>query len=51
VRGLIIIKRIFRKQYVRRGLDLSGLGQRHVSGSCERGDEHADYIKCGEFFD
>jgi hypothetical protein len=34
-----------------RELDLSGSGQGQVGGYCEHGDEHSDYVSCGEFFE
>jgi hypothetical protein len=33
------------------GLDLCGLGEEQVMGSCNRGNESSGSIKCGNFFD
>ena len=33
------------------GLDLSGLGQGKMAGTCECGKEPWGFIKCGEFLD
>jgi hypothetical protein len=33
------------------GLDRDGLGLRHVTGTCECGNELSGSIKCGEFVD
>jgi len=34
---------------VRNGLDLYGLGQRHLARSCEHENEPSGMIKCGEY--
>jgi len=46
VDGRIILKRIFRKWDVG-GMDWIELAQ----VTCDCGNEHSGYIKCGEFFD
>ena len=33
------------------GLDWDGPGWRQVVDTCECGNEHSGYVKCGEFLD
>lgn len=45
-----VIKRIFNKKN-ESGLDCSGSANGQVAGSCERGYENSDFIKCGKFLE
>jgi hypothetical protein len=47
----IILKLIFKKWYMRHGLDWSGSEQGQVPGSCEFGNEASSSIKSGEFIE
>jgi hypothetical protein len=49
VDGRMLLKWIFKKWDVGHGLDRSDSGQGQVAGSCERGNEHSGFIKCGNF--
>jgi len=49
--GRIILKLIFRKWDVGYRLDRAGPGLGQVAGTCKYGNEHSNFIKCGEFLD
>ena len=49
VDGLIILKWVFQTWDGGHGLDRSGSGQEQAAGSCERGNEPSDSIKCRKF--
>ena len=51
VDGTIILRWIFRKWDVGRGLDRGGSGYGQVAGTCECGNEPSGSVKCGKFLD
>jgi len=49
VDGKIILELIFKNCNIGRGLDWDGWEFGQVAGSCEYGNKHSGFIKCGEF--